>query len=570
MIKRFIKKSSALLPHVVVSLGLILSLPVNAQTNRSDAGEILRQIERDRDLEKYNAPRTPPEIEEEKKEEIKKTGPTFKVQRFIFEGNQLILSSELEKALAEHLNKDITIEELKLAVSSLSNYYRDKGYLAQTSLPEQDITDGVVKVMITEAKFGSTRMNEEDKLDTYYVNPNIITQIINSHNPQGKPLNLDQLDRALLIANDLPGVSVQGGLQAGQKEGETDSVLTIKNKSRWNASLMADNFGSRATGYRRILGSATLVSPLRIGDKVNMTVLNTEGTDYVRLDYSLPVGGRGLRLGVNGSYLEYEVLPVSDPTRLKPRGYATTAQLVATYPLYRTRLTNLNVESNLQRMQYKNNNNLDGLQSDYSVNYFTLGLNGDRSNAWLLGGTTLASLMLDSAKTDIDAQASGLNLENGRFNRWRYNLNHTQFVQNDLSLTWKFYGQGTNQNLNSSERFFLGGTAGVRAYPTAEGSGSAGYVMNLEARKELPYNFSLLGFYDFGHVKQKVEQVDARNSYNLKGYGLAIDWQGPYRSNVSLIWARRIGNNPNPTDDLNDQDGTRHLNRFWVKASVGF
>ncbi len=68
-----------------------------------------------------------------------------------------------------------------------------------------------------------------------------------------------------------------------------------------------------------------------------------------------------------------------------------------------------------------------------------------------------------------------------------------------------------------------------------------------------------------------MEQVDARNSYNLKGYGLGLDWQGPYRSNVSLIWARRIGNNPNPADDnLNDQDGTRHLNRFWVKASIGF
>lgn len=570
MIKHFIQKSSALLPHVVVSLSLILSVPANAQTNRSDAGEILRQIERDRDLEKYNAPRTPPQIEEEKKEEIKKTGPTFKVQRFIFEGNQIISTSELEKALAAYLNKDITVEELKLAVSSLSNYYRDKGYLAQTSLPEQDITEGVVKVIITEAKFGSSRVNEEDKSVTYYVNPNIITHIINVHNPQGKPLNLNQLDRALLIANDLPGVSVQGGLQAGQKEGETDSVLTIKNKSRWNASLMADNYGSRATGYRRILGSATLMSPFRIGDKVNMTVLNTEGTDYVRLDYSLPVGGHGLRLGVNGSYLEYQVLPSSDPTELKPRGYATTAQLIATYPLYRTRLTNLNLESNFQRMSYKNNN-LTGLQSDYDVNYFTLGLNGDRSNAWLLGGTSVASLMLDSAKTDIDAQATGLNLENGRFNRWRYNVSHTQFIQNDLSLTWKFYGQGTNQNLNSSERFFLGGTAGVRAYPTAEGSGSAGYVMNLEARKELPYSFSVLGFYDFGYVKQKVEQVDARNSYNLKGYGLGLDWQGPYRSNVSVIWARRIGNNPNPaSDNLNDQDGTRHLNRFWVKASIGF
>ena len=568
MIKRFLKKTCALLPHVTLSLGLILGGQVLAVDRSSDGGEILRQIERD--LEKINPPRTPPKIEQEKKEEIKKTGATFKVQRFIFEGNQLISSIELEKALAEYLNKDITIEELKLAVSSLSNYYRDKGYLAQTSLPEQDITNGTVKVIITEAKFGATRINEEDKATTYYVNPSVITNIINTHNTQGKPLNLDQLDRALLIANDLPGVSVQGGLQAGQKEGETDSILTIKNKSRWNASLMVDNFGSRSTGYTRYLGSASLVSPLRLGDKANVTVLNTEGTDYVRLDYSLPVGSRGLRLGVNGSYLEYEVLPVSDSTELKPRGYASTAQLVATYPIYRTRSTNLNFESNLERKHYKNNNTT-GNQTDYNVNDFTLGLNGDRSNSWFVGGTSAASLMLDLGKTNIASQANGINLEDGRFNRWRYNLNHTQFIQNDLSLTGKFYGQFANQNLNSSEKFYLGGTSGVRAYPTSEGSGSEGYIVNLEARKELPLNFSVLGFYDFGHVKQKVEQAESRNEFNLKGYGMALDWQGPYRTNVSLIWARRIGNNPNPaSDNYNDQDGTRHLNRFWLKASIGF
>ena len=567
MIKSLIKKTSKLLPRITLSLGLIMGGQVYAVDSRSDGGEILRQIERD--LEKMNPPRTPPKIEEEKKVETKKSGPTFKVQNFLFEGNQLISSSELEKALAEYLNKDITIEELKLAVSSLSNYYRDKGYLAQTSLPEQDITNGTVKVIITEAKFGATRINEDGAVLDYHVNPSVITNIINSHNPQGKPLNLDQLDRALLIANDLPGVSVQGGLQAGQKDGETDSLLTIKNKPRWNASLMSDNFGSRSTGYMRYLGSASLVSPLRIGDKANVTVLNSEGTDYVRLDYSLPVGGRGLRLGVNGSYLEYEVLPVSDSSELKPRGYASTAQLVATYPLYRTRSTNLNFESNLERKHYKNNNTT-GNQTDYNVNDFTLGVSGDRSNSWFVGGTSAASLMLDLGKTNIAAQATGINLEDGRFNRWRYNLNHTQFIQNDLSLTGKFYGQFANQNLNSSEKFYLGGTSGVRAYPTSEGSGSEGYIVNLEARKELPLNISVLGFYDFGHVRQKVGQAGSGNEYNLKGYGMALDWQGPYRTNVSLIWARRIGNNPNPTIENNDQDGTRHLNRFWLKASIGF
>ena len=65
MIKRFLKKTCALLPHVTLSVGLILGGQVFAVDSSSDGGEILRQIERD--LEKLNPPRTPPVIEQEKK-----------------------------------------------------------------------------------------------------------------------------------------------------------------------------------------------------------------------------------------------------------------------------------------------------------------------------------------------------------------------------------------------------------------------------------------------------------------------------------------------------------------------
>ena len=87
MIKSLIKKTSTLLPHVTLSLGLILGGQVFAADKPSDGGEILRQIERD--LEKINPPRTPPKIEEEKKVETKKSGPTFKVQNFFALGSPI-------------------------------------------------------------------------------------------------------------------------------------------------------------------------------------------------------------------------------------------------------------------------------------------------------------------------------------------------------------------------------------------------------------------------------------------------------------------------------------------------
>jgi hypothetical protein len=35
-------------------------------------------------------------------------------------------------------------------------------------------------------------------------------------------------------------------------------------------------------------------------------------------------------------------------------------------------------------------------------------------------------------------------------------------------------------------------------------------------------------------------------------------------------WARRIGDNPNPTATGNDQDGSLISNRFWLAASLPF
>jgi hemolysin activation/secretion protein len=70
-------------------------------------------------------------------------------------------------------------------------------------------------------------------------------------------------------------------------------------------------------------------------------------------------------------------------------------------------------------------------------------------------------------------------------------------------------GQLTDHNLDSSQKFYLGGPTGVRAYPSSEGSGSEGYLLNLELKKDLPFNLTGSIFYDEGYVRQNVDNLDA-------------------------------------------------------------
>ena len=165
----------------------------------------------------------------------------------------------------------------------------------------------------------------------------------------------------------------------------------------------------------------------------------------------------------------------------------------------------------------------------------------------------------------------------GRFNRLRWNINNTQFFTETISSVIKFSGQLSDSNLDSSQKFYLGGASGVRAYPTSEGSGSEGYLFSAALHKELSASLTATGFYDYGFARQYVDDghlyATGRNSFNLKGYGTSVEWTGfigSYRSTFSAIWSRRIGNNPNPQADGTDSDGTKHSNFYWLKASIVF
>lgn len=121
--------------HSLLAIALLYAGTGFAAT--PDAGSILKQIERE--LEKYITPKKPPKKEKEEPKKTQVEGNKFIVKHFNFEGNKLIRAEELEQSLKIYLNKEITLEELKLAVGSLSNFYRNRGYLAQAVLPPPKI-----------------------------------------------------------------------------------------------------------------------------------------------------------------------------------------------------------------------------------------------------------------------------------------------------------------------------------------------------------------------------------------------------------------------------------------------
>ncbi len=89
------------------------------------------------------------------------------------------------------------------------------------------------------------------------------------------------------------------------------------------------------------------------------------------------------------------------------------------------------------------------------------------------------------------------------FVRLDFNARKQWFLSSDETWTGnaRLRGQWANRNLDSQNRFSLGGASGVRAYTTLDGFGDDAALMSLEVNKRLMRGLTVGGFYDGGVVR---------------------------------------------------------------------
>jgi hemolysin activation/secretion protein len=427
---------------------------------------------------------------------------------------------------------------------------------------------------VVEAVFGQVRT---EGVPPTRVPLSRLTPFVDAVQRNGAALQAASMDRALLLLDDIPGVTAAGSLAPGAQANQVDLVLKLEDEALINGQVGVDNASALSTGSWRLTGDLYVNSPLHVGDQIVANLMHTEGSDYARLSYSLPIGAAGWRVGANGSHLRYRLVD-DELAALDASGTSTTAGVEASYPLIRARLRNLYLALNYDNKRFDNEAAATTI-TKYKIDTFTAGLNGNVLDQFGGGGSNSASVALVHGTVDLDgspnAGADALTTRtDGSFTKLRYAISRQQVLTDALSLYGALSGQHTSKNLDSAEKFYLGGAYGVRAYPSNEGGGSEGQLFNLELRGRLPHNVNLTGFYDWGRVKINHENnfpgAPPLASYNLKGMGLSVAWLASFGLNIKATWARRIGDNPNPTLAGTDQDGSLKKNRYWLQATMPF
>jgi len=290
-----------------------------------------------------------------------------------FKGITILGDMELKGIVEPFLNKPLSYEQMLDVGTAVEDYYRKNNYLAHAILPPQDLEDGILTVEVIESVLSKVEVEQE--LEDLPNTQQHIAALIKAQQKPGEPLNTKSVDRALALANDVPGMSVQGALREGREAGETDLILKLYQGRTHQTEFTMDNAGSRATGAIRYLLSLNWFNSNDIGDLLNIMAVYTEGREYMRMTYSIPVGLNGWRMGVNLSAMKYDAI-VGEQGMVGTFGKAITQGLEWIYPLLRADDSAAIVTLDADKKTLPNTSLQSLVMSDYQTNVLSAQVSG--------------------------------------------------------------------------------------------------------------------------------------------------------------------------------------------------
>ena len=508
-------------------------------------------------------------------------GEKIEVKYFKFDGQTNGFTDEqLTAVIQDLIGKSLSFDDIQKAAKRIQNFYRDEGYfLAQVYIPEQEVKNGVIIIYISEGKLDSKQPFEIKKN-----NLRLKEGVSESYFIEGMKGKFTQkgLERAILNFNEVPGIDAKVTLKPGKDAYSTSIVIDASEGPAVTGSIFLDNYGNRYTGQNRATGTVFINNPTKIGDQItfNMITAPTGNFSLNQLGYNFPIGRDGMRGTLSFNQLKYKI-GKDLKTSPQSKGDAFTYKANVKYPLLRSAERALLILAgyNLKDMY----NETTGVEtSDKIIESFDSSILFQNIDNIFLGGymqallkQSFGELDLSGASTDLssDQGSSGAKTD-GSFNKTYIQFLRIQRIVERLDLQILGSMQFASQNLDSSEKFTLGGIGGIRAFPSGEASGDEGRKVGIDLRYKpnssyinLFDNMQYGLFYDYGNIKQYKDLLNISmttpNKYSLKGWGAFLDMFSGNDYSLKLGVADSISGNPGKTSSGNNSDGKDDTWRYW-------
>lgn len=414
-------------------------------------------------------------------------------------GSETIAADVLRPLTSPITGRAVTAAEIEDVRVALLTHYRKAGYpFISVTVSRLAVPGGIkVEFIVREGRIAQVRLDRD-------IGPvgTLILRFLNQAVTEGAT-SRGRLERALLLAGDIPGVSVRGVLRplAGGNAGDLELVALVS-RSPVTGLFTADNRGFRLVGPVQFLLVAQANSFTSFGERTEAALFATamgEST-FGQATSEFFVGASGLRVRLYAG---------AGPTN--PRGslgeigynaFTQTAGIGLSYPLIRSRSANLTLGAQFDAYDSDIETGIGPSSTPVArdrVRAIRAGLDGQYLDSFLpLPGaaTNVATVRIHQgidvfgASRADDALGPSRQDSNFHFIKLTGELQRTQPLfpigeNMQVSLQATVAGQWSQDVLPASEKYFLGGNRLGRGFYVGEVSGDSAVAFSVEARLDV-------------------------------------------------------------------------------------
>jgi hemolysin activation/secretion protein len=453
-------------------------------------------------------------------------------------GLPLLNEPDFTAKISPFIGQKLTLGDIDKIAGLVTDWYKehDNPFISVT-VPPQNITAGVIQVVVTQYRIGTVKAEGND-----WFASDLLTR--ESGLESGQTLTLTGVQEGLDRLNSNPFRTVNTVFQPGADPGQTD--VTLKTEDRLPLHLYAsfDNAGTANLGRPEWSVGAGWGNLFGLDQQIAYQFTRSFSARFNAhsINWSAPLPWND-KLVIFGSYEEER--PDAGP-RFDETGKSGQADLRYVHPLPSLTLAQgVGLTEDIQvGYDFKTtNNNLEfgGLRvfaHEVEVDQFPIIYDATETDTY--GGTVLSNQFVFSPGGMTDGNNSAafraaLAHSSADYVYDRVTLTRTTMLPAKFSWVARVTGQVADGNLQSSEQLTDGGPGSVRGYYTDTAIGSEGVLVSQEIltpavslakllNQQLPVEdqaqFGV--FWDYGHVSQVEAVPDQVNSAALSSVGVDL------------------------------------------------
>lgn len=445
-------------------------------------------------------------------------------------------SINYEKVLAitmSYEGQELTLDQLHSIAEEISGLYADKGYVTSHAyIPEQDITEGYVEILVVEGKVGDVIVVGNERFGENIFRVDIEKRL------QGEILDYTLLKGIVRELNSHPDRTVSVSLKPGEEKGFSDVVMHVEEDSLSSISIGFNRMGTELTGKERYSLNWRRSNLFGFDDQIVVSGIVGKGVWGASTMYLVPINDHRTKLGIVSSYSEVDVGGTHKPFGIEAR--SKTAMVFLQRQLMGGEKTDINGRLGLRVTDTKVR--APGSQTAHDditvfLTEFDFVHRGTRDHAVARVGVDLGipDFLGSGAKDHREFSRTG---SEAGFEKYRASFDYSYRLPWDFTFVRvKGNAQYSPDNLVTAEQISLNGFNAVRGFEESTFRGDTGGHVSLElytptplfpnakipfADRTLKESVQLMGFVDYGigHTNEQQLNEFQRDEFKSVGVGL--------------------------------------------------